>query len=459
MGVPSFICFLTLLSLSSSSLSSPPPTTITLPLSHFHHNPSLDPYQNLTHLAIQSKTRAHHLKNPQTAPATTATPLSAHSYGAYSIPLSFGTPPQTLKFIMDTGSDIVWFPCTQRYQCTNCSFGGSDPSNIPLFIPKLSTSAKILGCLNPKCGWIHHTNVTNCRDCESNLTNCTQICPPYIIPYVSGTTGGLGLAETLDFPAKKVPDFVVGCSIFSVRQPAGIAGFGRGPASLPSQLGLNKFSYCLLPRKFDETAKTTALVLESGSVSGGKTDGVSYSSFVKNPIIAGNDAFSVYYYISLRKITVGGKTVKIPYEYLSPDGGGAIVDSGSTFTYMSRSVFEPVMSEFVTQLKKYKRASEIEIDTGIGPCFDVSGGGELELPELKLHFKGGAELVPPPENYFVFAGKTGAVCLAVVTDDGFGAAASSVGPSIILGNFQMQNFYVEYDLKNERFGFRKQTCK
>ena len=75
-----------------------------------------------------------------------------------------------------------------------------------------------------------------------------------------------------------------------------------------------------------------------------------------------------------------------------------------------------------------------------------------------LHFKGGAELVPPPENYFVFAGKTGAVCLAVVTDEGFGAAAGSIGPSIILGNFQMQNFYVEYDLKNERFGFRKQTC-
>ncbi|PSR89833.1 Aspartyl protease precursor [Actinidia chinensis var. chinensis] len=460
MGAPSFLCLLALLSLASSSLSSspPPPTTITLPLSHFHPNPSPDPYQNLTHIAIQSKTRAHHLKNPQTAPATTTTPISAHSYGAYSIPLSFGTPPQTLKFVMDTGSDIVWFPCTRRYQCTNCSFGGSDSSNLTLFIPKLSSSAKILGCLNPKCGWIHHTNVTNCRDCEPNLTNCTQICPPYMIFYGSGTTGGLGLAETLDFPAKKVPDFVVGCSIFSVRQPAGIAGFGRGPASLPSQLGLNKFSYCLLPRKFDETAKTTALVLESGSDSGEQIDGVSYSPFVKNPIVAGKDAFSVYYYISLRKITVGGKTVKIPYEYLSPSGGGAIVDSGSTFTYMSRNVFEPVMSEFVNQMKKYKRASEVEIETGIGPCFVVSGGGAVTLPELKLQFKGGAELVPPLENYFILAGKRGAVCLAVVTDDGFGPAASSDGPAIILGNFQMQNFYVEYDLKNDRFGFRKQTC-
>lgn len=32
------------------------------------------------------------------------------------------------------------------------------------------------------------------------------------------------------------------------------------------------------------------------------------------------------------------------------------------------------------------------------------------------------------------------------------------GPSITLGNFQMQNFYAEYDLVNERFGFRQQSC-
>ena len=59
---------------------------------------------------------------------------------------------------------------------------------------------------------------------------------------------------------------------------------------------------------------------------------------------------------------------------------------------------------------------EVEIEMGIGPCFDVSRGGELELPKLKLYFKGGAELVPPPENYFVLVEKTGAVCVVVVRE-------------------------------------------
>ncbi|KAL6966785.1 Aspartic endopeptidase [Sarracenia purpurea var. burkii] len=468
MAVLSFFCFLFLISLSSLSTSSPPPpptTTTTIPLSHFHPIKFPDPFQKFAHLATQPITRAHHLKNPQTTPSatttTTATPLSSHSYGAYSIPLRFGTPPQTLQFIMDTGSDIVWFPCTHRYQCKNCSFTGQNPTQFPPFVPKSSLSVKILGCLNPKCGWIHHTNLTRCANCEPRSRNCSQICPPYLILYGSGATGGFGLVDTLDLPEKKVPNFVVGCSVFSSNQPAGIAGFGRGRPSLPTQLGLKKFSYCLLSRKFDETDETTALVLDTGFNSGHKTDGVSYTPFVKNPTVPGKEAFSVYYYVNLRKITVDGKNVRIPYEYLSAghDGnGGTIVDSGTTFTYMSNAVFEPVLTQLVTQVKNYRRASEVELGTGLRPCFNVSGADTVVLPELKLHFKGGTEMPLPLENYFVVVGKTGAVCLAMVTD-GVSSPASSGGPAIILGNFQMQNIYVEYDLRNERLGFRQQLCK
>ncbi|KAL7174036.1 hypothetical protein ACSBR2_033315 [Camellia fascicularis] len=73
---------------------------------------------------------------------------------------------------------------------------------------------------------------------------------------------------------------------------------------------------------------------------------------------------------------------------------------------------------------------------------------------MTLHFKGRAEVGLPLENYFVLAGDT-AVRLAVVTDGVTGPAGEG-GPVVILGNFQMQNFYVEYDLKNERFGLRQQ---
>lgn len=80
----------------------------------------------------------------------------------------------------------------------------------------------------------------------------------------------------------------------------------------------------------------------------------------------------------------------------------------------------------------------------------------VSLPELKFHFKGGVEMSLPLENYFSIVGESDVICLTMVTDSGL---ESSIGPSIILGNFQMQNFFVEFDLKNEKFGFRHQVCK
>ncbi|KAI7983389.1 putative aspartyl protease [Camellia lanceoleosa] len=91
---------------------------------------------------------------------------------------------------------------------------------------------------------------------------------------------------------------------------------------------------------------------------------------------------------------------------------------------------------------------------GLRPCFNVSDTQKVKLPEMTLHFKGRAEVVLPLENYFVLAGDT-AVCLAVVTG-GVTSLVGKGGSAVILGNFQRQNFYVEYDLKNEGIGLRQQ---
>lgn len=267
--------------------------------------------------------------------------------------------------------------------------------------------------------------------------------------------------ETLNLPSEKISGFLVGCSIFSSRQPAGIAGFGRGETSLPSQLGLKKFSYCLLSRQFDDTNESSSLVLDGESDSGDKTDGVIYTPFRKNPATTtGKKAFSVYYYVGLRKIIVGGTRVKVPDKYLRPgsDGnGGTIVDSGTTFTYMARELFEPVASELEKQVKGYARSYVVEALTGLRPCYNVTGVKTLSLPDLVFHFKGAADMALPLENFFTLAGDTGAACLTIVTDTGPGRV-ELVGPAIILGNFQQQNFYIEYDLRNKRFGFRRQAC-
>lgn len=224
-------------------------------------------------------------------------------------------------------------------------------------------------------------------------------------------------------------------------------------------MGLKKFSYCLLSRKFDDTPVSSNLVLDTGSGSGdSKTPGLSYTPFYKNPV-GSSSAFGEYYYVGLRQIIVGSKHVKIPYSYLVPgsDGnGGVIVDSGSTFTFMEGPVFEAVAEEFIRQMGNYSRATDVEKKTGLRPCFDISGKKSVPVPKLILKFKGGAKMALPVENYFALVDNE-MLCLILATDNVVGPHLGG-GPAIILGDFQLQNFYLEFDLAYDRFGFAKQKC-
>ncbi|GMY25355.1 probable aspartyl protease At4g16563 [Fagus crenata] len=438
---------------SSSSLSiAPKPTTFTLPLSPIYtKHSSSDSIETFNSLASTSLTRARHLKGHKSNLPDIKTQVSSQSYGDYAISLSFGTPPQTIPFILDTGSSPVWFPCTARYYCTNCDFPDINPKKIPSFFPKLSSSSKFLDCQNPKCAWFP----------SPPSQNCSRTCP-YTIYYGSGSTLGTALFETLNFPQKAFTNFIVGCSVSSNHIPTGIAGFGRTPESLPSQLGLSKFSYCLISRSINDTSKSSDLVLYRGSSSDATTSILSYTPF-QNPV-SNISAFRNYYYLNLRKVIVGGKFVNIPNKYLVPDGngnGGTIVDSGSSITFMEKPVFEAMAHAFETQMANFSRATTVELENGLWPCFNLTGvkSGTVKYPSLTFQFEGGAKLELPHENYFSdLNGNSSGVCLMIYTDNEFRPENTKAGPAIILGNFQQQNFYVEYDLENERFGFRKQNC-
>ncbi|XP_057536172.1 probable aspartyl protease At4g16563 [Amaranthus tricolor] len=467
------ILFCLMLSISFLIISPSSSTIMTLTLSPLPKSKSSsNSWEFASNVLKSSINRAHHLKsktpnkksNSSTGiHGTTHTSLYARSYGGYTVSLAFGTPPQKIPLVFDTGSSLNWVPCTSRYTCSNCTFSNIDPSNIITFMPKLSSSTRIIGCKNPKCGWLFGPDVES--QCGSECgSNCKRACPTYILQYGLGSTAGLALSETLDFPGTVVKDFFVGCSILSIRQPEGIAGFGRAPASLPNQLKLRKFSYCLVPHKFDDGPRSSKLILARAGEQISTTreepkSEVEYTPLGKNPTTS---PYNEYYYITLTKITVGKKLINLPYKFLTPDvngDGGTIIDSGTSLTFMERSLFDPLVKELEAQTTHYKRANDAEAQSGFGLCYNVHDVRNVSFPKLVFHFKGKAKMLMPLANYLSFMSDLGAWCLTIVSDSGPAVPSSGpIGPAMILGNYQQQNFYIEYDLENQRLGLKKHKC-
>ncbi|CAH1413942.1 unnamed protein product [Lactuca virosa] len=293
-------------------------------------------------------------------------------------------------------------------------------------MPELSSTSKKLLCNEVKCRWVIGPH-------DPTQCNANQICF-YEQMYGAGNTSGLLLSETLRFPEGDVVDVAVGCSILSSGVPEGI---------------------------FDDNKTVSSeLLLYRDSSNSGTGDGgiISYTKFRNNPELQGFEQFEEYYYLNLRKISVGGNRVKIPHRVLvgGADGNSVtIIDSGSTFTTMDNPIYDLVEQEFVIQMSKgnCNRATYAESPEGFRLCYAAIGGKPPVFPELMFHFKGGAKLSLPMADYFSQV-EPGVACMMIFPS----GLNVSIGPSIIIGNYQQQDIYVEYDLENGRFGFEKKKC-
>jgi hypothetical protein len=72
---------------------------------------------------------------------------------------------------------------------------------------------------------------------------------------------------------------------------------------------------------------------------------------------------------------------------------------------------------------------------------------EKALPSIVLHFSGGADMVLPPENYWAPLDNSTS-CMVM---------EHSRGMSII-GNFQLQNKHMLYDLAKDELSFQTADC-
>ena len=124
-------------------------------------------YQRLAKMVQASKDRASTLKRGMSISGEGS--LYAHSNdNEFYIKLSVGTPPQDLLLVMDTGSVVIWAPCTTDYVCNNCR----------VFLPRKSSSAVQVKCADPKCKDLCGTGNERGR-CYGSIHNCSTVSPAY----------------------------------------------------------------------------------------------------------------------------------------------------------------------------------------------------------------------------------------------------------------------------------------
>ncbi|KAF8043505.1 hypothetical protein BT93_A1734 [Corymbia citriodora subsp. variegata] len=364
-------------------------------------------------------------------------------FEAYFVDVYIGTPPRHIPLLLDTGSDFSWIRCAT---CSDCS-----KQSGPYYDPEDSTSFREISCHDPRCRQVGDPD--SLRRCMSENQTC-----PYIYGYADGsnTTGNFALETfTVNLTARAGDsefarkDVMFGCGRWNGGVSAevpGMLGLGRGPLSLASQfrsLNGQSFSYCL-PNRHSNTNTSSRLVFgEADKLS--SCPGWNFTSFLGAQEIPD----SIFYYVKIKSIRVGGEILDIAPEAweVSPDGrGGTIIDSGTSMSYFVGPAYKAIREAFERKVKAYPMVE----DEKLYPCYNVSGSPKPKMPGFGIEFTDGAMWNFPVENSFVQF-TDGTACLAMMEQ------VTSVGYSII-GNYLQQDFHMWFDMKKSRLGFANRRC-
>ncbi|XP_054810156.1 probable aspartyl protease At4g16563 [Prosopis cineraria] len=470
--------FLLFFVLISSSCLPPSSQMLLLPLSHTLSSTQFNSTHHLLKsTSSRSAARFHNHHHHHRRQQQLSLPLSAGSDYTLSFNLLGSDPPQPVTLYMDTGSDLVWFPCAP-FECILCE-GKSNPSLFPR--PPNISRTQAVSCKSSACSAAHTSlsssdlcAISRCPLESIETSDCSSFaCPPFYYAYADGSLIARLYRDSVSVSSLILRNFTFGCAHTTLGEPVGVAGFGRGLLSLPAQLATfspqlgNQFSYCLISHSFDKqrVRRPSPLILGRHEE---RTDG-ELVQFVYTPMLE-NPKHPYFYSVGLAAISVGKKTIPAPEMLRRLDqrgNGGMVVDSGTTFTMLPASLYNSVVAEFDRRAGQvHKRASEIEDKTGLGPCYYMEKvKAETEVPSLTLRFEGkGSVVVLPKKNYFYefLVGGDGTRrkkqvgCLMLM--NGGDDAELSDGPGATLGNYQQQGFEVVYDLEKQRVGFARRQC-
>ncbi|KAI5008029.1 hypothetical protein ZWY2020_009077 [Hordeum vulgare] len=390
----------------ASGSAAPPPSGYRFTLTHIDSKVGFTKAELMRRAVHRSRLRAATmLPGYSTTSSTSSTgPRLRSGQAEYLMELAIGTPPVPFVALADTGSDLTW---TQCQPCKLCF-----PQDTPVYDPTISSSFSPVPCSSATCLPIWSRNCTPTALCR------------YRYAYGDGaySAGGMG-TETLTFgnsapgeaPAASAGGVAFGCGTDNggdSYNSTGTVGLGRGSLSLVAQLS-------------GAAAQSTPLLQSPQSPS--------------------------RYYVSLEGISLGDTRLPIPNQTfaLRADGtGGMIVDSGTIFTVLVESAFR-VVANHVAGLLGQPAINATSLDN---PCFPAPAGERQlpAMPDMVLHFAGGADMTLHRDNYMSFDEEDSSFCLNI-------AGATSTSTSV-LGNFQQQNIQMLFDITVGQMSFVPTDC-
>lgn len=411
-------------------------TPVRMHLTHTDAGRGLTQRELLHRMAQRSKARAERLLSEgASAQVTPGKPDGPDN--EYLVHFGIGTPAQPVQLTLDSGSDLVWTqcerPCVESVDCFKQDLAKFDASRSTTFAELTCDSAA-------------------CKDLGSSLKACdagtdNQPCQ-YSAKYGDNSeTSGHLATDTFQFAGgAAVSTMAFGCGLKSTgifnSGETGIAGFGRGPLSLPSQLKVDNFSHCFTG--VTGSKPSPVLLGLPANLFGSDPSAVQSTPFIQET------AHPTFYYVSLKGITVGSTRLSIPESaFAVTDGtGGTIIDSGTGITMVPKEVFNIMRDAFIDQVSLPVQKPSTGPDL---LCFTAPPG--TNMPKLILHFDG-ATLDLPRENYIFQHDDAGVslTCLVIAIAD------KDTADMTIIGNYQQQNMHVLYDLANNMLSFVPAQC-
>ncbi|CAN1191105.1 Aspartic proteinase-like protein 1 [Linum perenne] len=347
--------------------------------------------------------------------------------------IDMGTPHVSFLVAVDTGSDLLWVPC-ECLQCAplSASYYGSLDQDLKEYSPSQSSSSKLLSCSDPLC------------ELGSKCKSPSQQCP-YSVQYYSENTSSSGLLvqDVLYFASDDVgtsnvslkAPVLVGCGkkqsggYLNGIAPDGLMGLGPGKISVPSFLARAGFIQDSFSLCFDEE--------DSGKIYFGDQGPDAQHS---TPFLTSNGNYTTYI-VGVEACCVGGSCLK-------QTSFKALVDSGTSFTFLPQAVFQKTADEFHRRVNAPLASFE---GYPWKYCYKSSSEDSPKIPSMKLAFEMNNTFMihSPVFKTYGVQGITG-FCLAIQPADG------DIG---ILGLNFMTGYRIVFDRENLKLGWSRSKCE